>query len=233
MNRPSAVADLEHLRLEALAVALIARHEHVGEKLHLDAHFAFALARLAAPAGHVEREVAGGQPARPRVLGRREQLADRIERLQIGHRVRARRAADRRLIDEHDVGDELGPLELRERADALVPAALGALDRRVEHVVHERRLARSADAGDAGQRVQRDRDVDVLQVVLGRAEQPMLLARCRAAASSAPESPAPAAGTSPSATAAPASARRACRRTRRGRPARRRRARDRRCDRRP
>jgi hypothetical protein len=104
-----------------------------------------------------------------RVLGRGEQLADRIERLQIGHRVRARRAADRRLVDEHDVGDVLEPFELAERADALVPAALRALDRRVEHVVHERRLARSADAGDARQRVQRDRDVDVLQVVLGRA----------------------------------------------------------------
>ena len=42
-----------------------------------------------------------------------EQLADRIERLEIGDRVRARRAADRRLIDEHDVGDELDALERR------------------------------------------------------------------------------------------------------------------------
>ena len=37
------VLDLEHLRLEALAVALVARHEHVGEELHLDADFALAL----------------------------------------------------------------------------------------------------------------------------------------------------------------------------------------------
>ena len=62
------------------------------------------------------------------------------------------------------------PSSFSERADPLVPAALRALDRRVEHVVHERRLARSADAGDARQRVQRNRDVDVLEVVLGRAE---------------------------------------------------------------
>ena len=109
---------------------------------------------------------------RPRAfasLVEREQLADRIERLEIGHRIRARRAADRRLIDQHDVGDVLESLELAERADAPIPVALRALDRGVEHVVHERRLARAADAGHAGQRVQRNLDVDVLQVVLGRA----------------------------------------------------------------
>src|SRR5689334_12331554 len=47
MNRAASIADLEHLRLEALAVALIARHEDIGEKLHLDPDFSFALARLA------------------------------------------------------------------------------------------------------------------------------------------------------------------------------------------
>ena len=71
VNRAAAIADFEHLRLEALAVALIARHEHVGEELHLDAHFAFALARLAASARHVEREVAGGQAARAARLSSR------------------------------------------------------------------------------------------------------------------------------------------------------------------
>ena len=41
-----AVFHLEHLRLEALALALIARHEHVGEELHLDLDFPFALRTL-------------------------------------------------------------------------------------------------------------------------------------------------------------------------------------------
>ena len=62
----AAVLDLEHLRLEPLAVALVARHEHVGEELHLDADLALALARLAAAARHVEREVARGEAARLR-----------------------------------------------------------------------------------------------------------------------------------------------------------------------
>ena len=43
MDVAAAVLDLEHLRLEALAVALVARHEHVGEELHLDADLALAL----------------------------------------------------------------------------------------------------------------------------------------------------------------------------------------------
>jgi hypothetical protein len=80
------------------------------------------------------------------------------------------------LIDQHGIGNELGALELPERADPFVPVTLGASDGRVEHVVDERRLPRSAHAGHAGERVQRDGDVDVLQVVLGRAGEPDLLA---------------------------------------------------------
>ncbi len=194
---PALVAHLEHLRAEALAVALLAGHEHVGEELHLDADDAFAFAGLAAAAGHVEREVTGREAARARVLGRREELADRIERLEIRDRVRARRPADRLLIDEHGVADELDAFELAMAADAAVPVALRALDRRVDHVVDERRLTGSADARHAGEQAERNLDVDVLQVVLGRAGDAQTL-RCPAcAASAAPESPARRAGTSP------------------------------------
>jgi hypothetical protein len=49
-------------------------------------------------------------------------------------------------------------------------------DRRVEGVVDERRLARSRDAGDAGEEADRKGDVDPLQVVAARAvdSQPFL-----------------------------------------------------------
>src|SRR5205807_3027532 len=53
--------------------------------------------------------ISGRQAARARVLGRREELADRIERFQIGHRVRPRRPPDGRLVDrseERRVGKE-------------------------------------------------------------------------------------------------------------------------------
>ena len=55
-------------------------------------------------------------------------------------------------------------------ADGAIPVALHALDRGVDHVVHERGLARSADAGDARQQPERNFDVDVLQVVFARAQ---------------------------------------------------------------
>ena len=111
MNRSSPVLDVEHLRPEALAVALVARHEHVSEELHLDPNLSLAFARLAAAAGDVEREVARRQAASTRVLGRRKQIANRIERFEVGDRVRPRRPSDWRLIDEHDVADELRAFE--------------------------------------------------------------------------------------------------------------------------
>src|SRR5918995_418982 len=107
VDAATAILHLQYLRLEPFAVAVFARHEHVSEKLHLDLHDAFTLAGLAAATGDVEREMARRQPARAGVLRRREQLSDRIEGLQVCHRVRPWCAADRRLVDEDDVGDEL------------------------------------------------------------------------------------------------------------------------------
>ena len=57
--------------------------------------------------------------------------------------------------------------------------ALGAQQRRKQHVVHQRGLARAADAGDADQPSERNLDVDVLEIVLGGALEPQ---RCRRAA---------------------------------------------------
>ena len=56
------------------------------------------------------------------------------------------------------------------RARGFRRLALGAQQRRVQDVLHQRRLARSGDAGDAHQTMQRNRDVDALQIVLGGAE---------------------------------------------------------------
>ena len=181
MHGAALVLHFEHLRPETLAVALIARHEHVREELHLDADLPFALARLAAAARHVEREVARREPAQPRVLRRREQVADRIERLQIGDRIGARRAADRLLVDQHHVTDELGAFETVEPAHAPVPITLGPLDRRVDHVVHERRLARAADARHHREQAERDVDVGALEIVLLRADHLQHLLRVRLA----------------------------------------------------
>ena len=64
IERPSQAAG-EHLRLEAEAVAVVARHPHVGQEVHADPDPPGALARLAAAALHVRREVALRRDRRP------------------------------------------------------------------------------------------------------------------------------------------------------------------------
>src|SRR4029453_7101354 len=106
-----------------------------------------------------------------------KQLADRIECLQVRHRVRPRGPADGRLVDENRIGDQLGAFDFLERPDALVPATFCSFHRRVQDVVDECGLARPADTRDANQRVERYRDIDVAQVVLACADQTYPLSR--------------------------------------------------------
>jgi hypothetical protein len=155
--------------LEPAAVTLFTRHEHVGQKLHLDAHFAFALTRFTAPARHVEGKVTRSEATGLRVLGRGEQLADRIERFQVRDGIRSWRAPDGCLIDEHDIADELVTFEPGVHADFAVPLPLGAFDRRIEDVVDQCRLAGPAHTSDASQCVERNLDVHTFEVMLARA----------------------------------------------------------------
>ena len=50
----SAEAHLERFAVVSLSLAHVARHVDVGKEMHLDLHETVALARLAAPALHVE-----------------------------------------------------------------------------------------------------------------------------------------------------------------------------------
>src|SRR4029078_7032695 len=95
------------------------------------------------------------------------QLANWIERFEIRDRIRTRCPADRRLIDERDIGDVLEARKIAVCANAPIPIALRAFDRRVQHVMHQRGLARSAYAGDARDGVQRDVDIDAFEIVFG------------------------------------------------------------------
>ena len=98
-----AVLHFEHLLAKSLAAALGALHVDVGHELHVDREVAVAVAGFATAAIDVETEVAGRQPARAGVDLFGEQRADRIERFDVRGRVRARRAADRALVDVDDI----------------------------------------------------------------------------------------------------------------------------------
>ena len=93
--------DVEDLGAKAPAVAVGAAQVDVGEELHLDVLEARAAAGRAAAVAGVEAEHAGAVAALHRHRLDREQLANLVERADVARRVRARRLADRALIDEH------------------------------------------------------------------------------------------------------------------------------------
>ena len=138
--------------------------------MHLDFDDAVALAGLAAPPLDVEREA-------PRLIAARlgfrqlgEPVADRREGAGIGGRVRARRAPDGRLVDVDHLVEEFHALDLvvgRGMLAALVQLARGGLVQRLDH---QRGFAAARNAGDAGQRAQRNGRRDVLQIVALGAE---------------------------------------------------------------
>ena len=115
-DAPPLEAHLERLAVVALALAHLARHVDVGQEVHLDLHEPVALARLAAPALHVEREAARPVAADLRLGQLGEELADRREQPGVRRRVGARRAADRALVDVDDLVDVLEPRDARVRA---------------------------------------------------------------------------------------------------------------------
>ena len=98
-DREAAVAHLERFAVVALAAARVAGDVDVGQKVHLDAQHAVALAGLAAAALDVEREAPRLVAARARVRQSGVKLAQVREDAGVRRRVRARRAADGRLID--------------------------------------------------------------------------------------------------------------------------------------
>ena len=165
-DRPALEAHLERLAVVALAVALLAGHVHVGQEVHLDLDLAVAAADLAAAALDVEREPPRLVAPRARLLGARVELADVVEQPDVGGRVGARRPADRRLVDVDDLVDLVEAADAPVRAGALLGPVQPVGHRLVEHLVHQRRLARPGDPGDRAQHAQRHLHVDVAQVVL-------------------------------------------------------------------
>ncbi len=170
-DRSCRAAALPAPRAVALAVAVRAAQVHVGEELHLDVLEAVAAAGRAAAVARVEAEGAGRVLARLRLGRAREQVADGVERADIARRVGARGLADRRLVHHHHLADGVPAAQAAVPAGRFGGLALGLEQRRVEHVLHQRGLARAGDARDADQTLERDRDVEVLQVVLRRAQQ--------------------------------------------------------------
>ena len=162
----------ECVGLEPGAVALGAGHIQVAEELHLDLFVAVAHAALAAALTGVEGEEPGREALRLAVVRFREKLPDEVEGTDVNSGRGARRAGERRLIDEDDLteffvaGD--GP-----EASRLVFAdfASHALKVPEEYFVHEGAFPGSRNTGHAAEDIEGKIDVEVLEVVLLGASQ--------------------------------------------------------------
>ena len=164
-----AEADLERVLVVAAALAHLAGDGDVGQELHLDLHVPVALASLAPPALHVEREAPRHIAARLRLRQRREELADGRERARVGGGVAARSPPDRRLVDVYHLVDVVEPVDAAVRARPVLRAVEPLRQRLVQHLVDERGLAGPGDSRYADEAPQRELDVHVAQVVLASA----------------------------------------------------------------
>ena len=163
------VEDFQRLAVVAPAPALLALDVDVGQEVHLDLDEAVALAGLAAPALDVEGEAPGLVAAR---LGLRQPgvpFADRAEGAGVGGRVGARRAADGRLVDVHDLVEEFEPVDIVVGARLDAGCEHATRRRAVEGIDDERGLAAAGDAGDTGEGAEPEGDVDGREVVRPRA----------------------------------------------------------------
>ena len=168
------VLDVEDGIFVTSSVAFFAGKFDVGEELHLDSNGAIAFADVAAAAGDVEGEAAGGEALALGVGLGGEEGADFVEGLDVGDGVGARGAADGRLVDEDNVVEVLRAGEGAEEVRGLGLACAGLAverlhERAVEDLVDQRGFAGAADAGDAAEEVERDFDVDAAEVVDARA----------------------------------------------------------------
>ncbi len=113
------VAHCKRLRVVAAAAADVAGDVNVRQKIHFDAAQAVALAGFAAAALHVEAEAAGLVAAFARFGQHGEEIANGREDSGVGGGIRARRAADGRLIDLDDFVDDARCREWRDARRAL------------------------------------------------------------------------------------------------------------------
>ena len=163
------VLDLQGFAVVASAMADLAGYVHVGQEVHLDLQRAVALTGLAASALHIEGEASRTVATHLRLLCFGKKLADLVPHARVGRRIRARCPTNRALVHVHDL------VELFDARDRAVAAGHHArtVEARgqgaVEDAVDQRRFTGTGHTGDGSEHAERERHIDVLQVVFARA----------------------------------------------------------------
>src|SRR5260370_17507144 len=133
--------------------------------MHLDRHHAGAMASIAAPALDVERNAASSDAHPPRLGARREELPNLVVNFKIGRGIRPQRARRHLLAHMDHLADLLEPfypITFADVADALAGLPQVIV---VEDALDQRGLARTRNAGEADEPSERNRDIQIVQVV--------------------------------------------------------------------
>src|SRR6266404_5988571 len=146
------VSNLQRLAVIAPDIAGLSGDITWRQKVHFDFDQAIPLAFLAPTTFDVEAEPARFVASDSGSGQAGEQVPNRIEHASVRGRVAARGAANGRLVNDDDFIQVLKALEGPVGAGALLGAKELPEQRPPQNVVHERALARTADARDAGQR---------------------------------------------------------------------------------
>src|ERR1700722_9233189 len=113
--------------------------------------------------------MSGREAALLRLRQRSKKFADDVERLDISHRVRARSAANWRLINEDDFIEKLVALyAIPQNRAAAVSLALCCRQRLIKNVVQERRFSRTRNSSNCDQHSERNFQINVLQIMGAR-----------------------------------------------------------------
>ena len=166
-----AIGHAQRLAVIALAVARFALDPHVRQKVHLNALLAVPLAIVAAAPRPIEAEAGRLISANARFGQPGEQFPDRVEHAGVGRRVRSGRVPQRLLVDADHLVDQIEPANLGVRPRWIGGAIQFLGNGPRQRVLDQGTLPRTGDTRDAGERPQRQTQIDVAQVVLPRAQE--------------------------------------------------------------
>ena len=143
-------------------------HVDIRQETHFDFAKTIPLTRFASPAFDIEAKTTSFVPPRARFWEHRVQLANGCEDAGIRRSIRPRSPANRRLVDLDDLVDVFQAFDTLVRARFIEGAIDISGQRLIEDFVHEGGFTRTGNAANHCHEANRERNIDVLQIMFGR-----------------------------------------------------------------
>src|SRR5258706_8723511 len=161
----SVVFHCQRLVVVAASAADFAEHVNIGQKIHFNAALALALAGFAAATGNVEGKASRFVAALTRLGEHGVDIANGREHARVSCGIRARSAADRRLIDANYFIDVLRTHDRFVLARLFARAIKLASKCAVKNVIDQRGFTRARDSGDDRHYTQRESYIEIFEIV--------------------------------------------------------------------